>query len=110
MTHLTLGRMFNQRLENLPNSLTHLELGKCFNQKLKNLPKHCFIFISSNNKHIKPNNVNIFENTKENIQFVNNLINERQIESNKLFLKHFHNMTNTSIPLLTMLNEFTMIL
>ena len=37
MQSLTLGRKFNQKLENLPNNLQTLTLGWKFNQKLENL-------------------------------------------------------------------------
>jgi hypothetical protein len=40
LTHLTLGWNYNQKLDNLPNSLTHLTLGYNYNQKLDNLPNN----------------------------------------------------------------------
>jgi hypothetical protein len=38
ITHLTLGKYFNQPIYNLPNSITHLKLGWIFNQPINYLP------------------------------------------------------------------------
>jgi hypothetical protein len=38
LTHLTFGNDFNQKIENLPNTLTHLTFGWKFNQTIENLP------------------------------------------------------------------------
>ena len=38
LTHLTLGEKFNQSIDNLPSTLTHLILGEKFNQSINNLP------------------------------------------------------------------------
>ena len=34
LTHLTFGSYFNQKINNLPNSLTHLTFGYNFNKKV----------------------------------------------------------------------------
>ncbi len=38
ITYLTLGYKFNQLINNLPNSITHLTVGHDFNQPIDNLP------------------------------------------------------------------------
>ena len=38
LTHLTFGNNFNQEVNNLPNSITHLTFGRSFNQDVNNLP------------------------------------------------------------------------
>ncbi len=38
-TQLTLGELFNQPIDHLPNSITHLILGECFNIEIKKLPE-----------------------------------------------------------------------
>ena len=35
---ITFGHDFNQKIENLPNTITHLTFGFHFNQKIENLP------------------------------------------------------------------------
>ena len=38
LTHLKFGFWFNQPIDNLPSTLTHLTFGEKFNQRVKNLP------------------------------------------------------------------------
>lgn len=40
LTHLTFSGLFNQKVDNLPDSLTHLKFGSCFNQKVDHLPSN----------------------------------------------------------------------
>ncbi len=43
ITYLSLGEKFNKSIDNLPNSITHLTLGYDFNQPINNLPNSIIV-------------------------------------------------------------------
>ena len=62
LTHLTFYCLFNQSIDNLPNSIRNLELSYSFNQFINRFPKNLthLIFVNSFNKPVNnlPNTIN----------------------------------------------------